>query len=86
MERGDAMMNVMEIEMFRGEFMGLNGSADFYVSDIEGLKREDAILLRVVLPDCRGPVSVRTGNTFANSDSFEARVRGIMHRSECNEC
>ena len=24
-----------EIEMFRGEFVGLNGAADFYASDLE---------------------------------------------------
>ena len=60
------MMNVMEIEgfravirfdpeieMFRGEFMGLNGSADFYASDIESLKREGAISLRVFIDACR---------------------------------
>lgn len=29
-----------EIEMFRGEFVGLNGAADFYAADLEGLKRE----------------------------------------------
>ena len=29
-----------EIEMFRGEFVGLNGGADFYAKDPEGLKRE----------------------------------------------
>ena len=29
-----------EIEMFRGEFVGLNGGADFYAKDAEGLKRE----------------------------------------------
>ena len=41
-----------EIEMFRGEFMGLNGSADFYASDIEGLKKEGAISLKVFLQMC----------------------------------
>ena len=25
-----------EIELFRGEFIGLNGGADFYAADIEG--------------------------------------------------
>jgi predicted HicB family RNase H-like nuclease len=29
-----------EIEMFRGEFIGLNGGADFYAKDIEGLREE----------------------------------------------
>ncbi|WP_428357023.1 hypothetical protein [Methyloprofundus sp.] len=42
-----------EIEMFRGEFMGLNGSADFYASDIEGLKEEGAISLKVFLQMCK---------------------------------
>ena len=41
-----------EIEMFRGEFTGLNGSADFYASDIEGLKREGEISLKVFLQMC----------------------------------
>jgi len=41
-----------EIEMFRGEFMGLNGSADFYANDIEGLKNEGAISLKVFLQMC----------------------------------
>jgi len=41
-----------EIEMFRGEFMGLNGGADFYASDIEGLKKEGSISLKVFLQMC----------------------------------
>jgi predicted HicB family RNase H-like nuclease len=28
-----------DIEMFRGEFMGLNGGADFYAKDVEGLRQ-----------------------------------------------
>ena len=36
-----------EIEMFRGEFVGLNGAADFYAADLEGLKREGKISLEV---------------------------------------
>ena len=28
------------IDMFRGEFVGLNGGADFYAPDVAGLKRE----------------------------------------------
>ena len=41
-----------EIEMFRGEFVGLNGAADFYASDLEGLKREGKISLEVFLEVC----------------------------------
>jgi len=56
------MMNTMEIngyraviaydpdiEMFRGEFTGLNGGADFYAKDIEVQKNEGALSLNVFL-------------------------------------
>ena len=59
------MMNVMEISginavitfdpeinMFRGEFVGLNGGADFYATDIEGLHREGEMSLKVFLEMC----------------------------------
>ena len=62
---GATMMNMMEIEgyraviqydpeidMFRGEFVGLNGGADFYAKDIEGLRKEGEISLRVFLEMC----------------------------------
>ncbi len=42
-----------EIEMFRGEFIGLNGGADFYAKDIDSLRREGEISLKVFLDMCR---------------------------------
>jgi len=36
-----------EMQMFRGEFLGLNGGADFYAKDVKGLLREGKISLRV---------------------------------------
>lgn len=41
-----------EIEMFRGEFVGLNGSADFYAKNIAGLKHEGKVSLKVFLQMC----------------------------------
>ena len=41
-----------EIEMFRGEFIGLNGGADFYAKDIKGLYVEGEISLKVFLEMC----------------------------------
>ena len=38
-----------DIEMFRGEFVGLNGGADFYARDVSGLRKEGAASLRVFL-------------------------------------
>ena len=41
-----------ELELFRGEFLHLNGGADFYAPDVAGLRREGAISLRVFLDAC----------------------------------
>ncbi len=40
------------IQMFRGEFVGLNGGADFYAKDVDGLRHEGEISLRVFLEAC----------------------------------
>jgi hypothetical protein len=45
----DAVINYdPEIEMFRGEFINLNGGADFYVSDISGLHKEGQLSLNIL--------------------------------------
>lgn len=41
-----------EISMFRGEFLGLNGGADFYASDVDGLRREGETSLRLFQEAC----------------------------------
>ena len=41
-----------DIQLFRGEFVGLNGGADFYAADVKGLKAEGEITLRVFLEAC----------------------------------
>ena len=41
-----------DIDMFRCEFTGLNGGADFYATDAEGLRREGAISLKVFMDAC----------------------------------
>ena len=65
-EWGEAMRNVLEIEghkavvsfdpeieMFRGEFLNLSGGADFHGRDVESLRKEGAISLRVYLEACQ---------------------------------
>ncbi len=60
------MKNVMDIKgykaliafdpdtnLFRGEFVDLNGGADFYASDVAALHREGEISLQVFLGMCR---------------------------------
>ena len=41
-----------DIQRFRGEFVGLNGGADFYARDVDGLRHEGEISLRVFLEAC----------------------------------
>ena len=60
------MKNVMEINgykaliafdpdtnQFRGEFVDLNGGADFYAADVRSLHREGEVSLKVFLDMCR---------------------------------
>ena len=42
-----------DIDMFRGEFIGLNGGADFYGTDVDSLKKEAKISLNVFLDMCK---------------------------------
>jgi len=65
-----------DIEMFRGEFLGLNGGADFYAKDVEGLKREGAISLKVFLDMCRED-GVEPRREF--SGRFNLRVQPRLH-------
>jgi predicted HicB family RNase H-like nuclease len=41
-----------DIDLFRGEFVGLNGGADFYAADVAGLRREGAVSLALFLKAC----------------------------------
>ncbi|WP_447122974.1 hypothetical protein [Glaciimonas sp. GG7] len=41
-----------EINMFRGEFIGVNGDIEFYANDVKGLHSEGAISLRIFLERC----------------------------------
>ncbi|MCL5041560.1 MAG: type II toxin-antitoxin system HicB family antitoxin [Gammaproteobacteria bacterium] len=65
-----------EIEMFRGEFIGLNGGADFYAADIEGLKREGATSLKVFLEMC-AENGIEPCKSF--SGKFNVRVPPELH-------
>jgi predicted HicB family RNase H-like nuclease len=83
------MMNIMEIngyraiiqydpeiDMFRGEFIGLNGGADFYAKDIDNLRQEGEISLQVFLDMCRED-GVEPRKEF--SGKFNLRVSPQLH-------
>jgi hypothetical protein len=55
-----------EIDMLRGEFIGLNGGADFYATDIDGLRKEGEISLKVFLDMCREEDLTFAGTPFSS--------------------
>ena len=84
------MINVMEIDghkavvsfdpetsLFRGEFVELNGGADFYADSVESLKKEGEISLKVFLDACRekgiDPVKQKSGK-------FVIRLKPEIHK------
>jgi predicted HicB family RNase H-like nuclease len=86
---GETMMNIMtingyqaviqydpEIEMFRGEFVGLNGGADFYGKNIDTLRKEGETSLKVFLEMCEED-GVAPGKKF--SGKFNLRVSPELH-------
>lgn len=66
-----------EINLFRGEFVDLNGGADFYAADVESLRREGGISLKVFLDMCRED-GVEPRRQF--SGRFNLRIPPELHR------
>ena len=67
-----------DIQMFRGEFVGLNGGADFYARDVDGLRREGEVSLRVFLDACTED-GVEPRKHF--SGKFSLRVDPATHEA-----
>lgn len=65
-----------EIDMFRGEFVGLNGGADFYAKDIDNLRKEGEISLKVFLEMCQED-GVEPRKEY--SGKFNLRVSPQLH-------
>lgn len=65
-----------DLGMFRGEFVDLNGGADFYAKDSKGLKREGAISLRVFLEACKED-GVEPYKSY--SGRFNVRISPELH-------
>lgn len=70
-----------EIEMFRGEFIGLNGGADFYGSDIDSLKREGFLSLKVFIDACKER-GIEPRKEY--SGKFNVRVPSKLHADIVN--
>lgn len=67
-----------EIQMFRGEFLGLNGGADFYAKDVKGLQSEGRISLQIFLEACAED-GVEPRKKF--SGKFSLRVDPSIHEA-----
>ena len=67
-----------DIEMFRGEFIDINGGADYYSDDVAGLKREAAKSLQAFLDMCRED-GVESRRQF--SGRFNLRIPSALHES-----
>jgi predicted HicB family RNase H-like nuclease len=67
-----------DIQMFRGEFLGLNGGADFYAKDVEGLQREGKMSLQVFLDAC---VEDGVDPRKHFSGKFSLRVNPSIHEA-----
>jgi len=67
-----------DLEVFRGEFVGLNGGADFYAADVAGLHREGEISLTAFMEECakRG---IEPRKSF--SGKFVLRVSPEIHEA-----
>jgi len=65
-----------EIKMFRGEFIGLNGGADFYAADVAGLEVEGGKSLAVFLATCK---EEGIAPFKAYSGKFNVRIPPELH-------
>jgi predicted HicB family RNase H-like nuclease len=65
-----------DINQFRGEFIELNGGADFYAADVDALRQEGEISLRVFLEMCREK-GIEPRRSF--SGKFNVRIPPELH-------
>jgi predicted HicB family RNase H-like nuclease len=67
-----------DIDMLRGEFVSLSGGADFFAKDIEKLKKEGEISLKVFLAMCKEE-DIDPEKCF--SGKFPVRIDPAIHKS-----
>ncbi len=67
-----------EIELFRGEFIDLNGGADFYADSLENLKKEGEQSLQLFLKLCE---EKGISPTKKFSGKFNLRIDPKLHQA-----
>jgi predicted HicB family RNase H-like nuclease len=66
-----------EINLFRGEFIGLNGGADFYAATVDGLRKEGKKSLKVFLEMC---AEDRVNPQREFTGRFNLRISSDLHQ------
>ncbi|MGI2028654.1 type II toxin-antitoxin system HicB family antitoxin [Endozoicomonas acroporae] len=67
-----------DIDLFRGEFIGLNGGADFYAADVKSLHQEGKVSLKVFLEACQEE-GIEPRKSF--SGKLNLRIDPDLHES-----
>ena len=67
-----------DLEMFRGEFTGLNGGGDFYADSVAKLREEGQVSLRVFLEACR---ERGIAPTKSYSGKLQVRLPEELHKN-----
>lgn len=67
-----------DIELLRGEFLDLNGSADFYAADVKKLKQEGEKSLEIFFEVCKEK-GINPEKNF--SGKFNVRIDPTLHKS-----
>lgn len=67
-----------DIEMFRGEFVGLSGGADFYATNVQDLRAEGEISLNTYLKVC-AEQGIEPFKSF--SGRFNVRLDPKLHEA-----
>lgn len=67
-----------DTDQFRGEFLGLNGGADFYAANVAGLRVEGKKSLKAFLATCKEH-GIEPFKAY--SGKFNARIAPDLHAS-----
>ena len=68
--------------MFRGEFVGINGGADFYASTVDDLRKEGEISIKAFLEMCAED-GIEPRKNFSGKFNLRClphRIKGLLLR------
>lgn len=63
-----------EVEMLRGEFVGLNGGVDFYADSVSDLRKEGRVSLCIFLEECER-LGIEPSKSYRASSRFACLLK-----------